>query len=284
MIAWSRRRTLLAGLAIIALTNAIALGGVIYNRSGQPDSVLDLTQREAPQHYSGISGRENSGMALTLRWRVIGEQRENIYSYSNYDAPVWLDEAKLRELGFDVEKLHAASRRQFNYERQLPRDALIVLELDGAAYQSSLRRIRENAARQEELRLANPGKSEFERRAKDANDLVHTEELKESRLFAIDAGTDAAQLRAKFPDRTRYVIVRGRVRAAISGTTKEAKAVGYVTKLDVGEINVPKLWRAVFRETKDAYMLEPSFPYQVKVAFGRRLEPWILTAARSGAQ
>ena len=33
---WSRKYTLVAGLGLIAMTNAIALFGVVYNRSGAP--------------------------------------------------------------------------------------------------------------------------------------------------------------------------------------------------------------------------------------------------------
>ncbi|MFL6653087.1 MAG: DUF4824 family protein, partial [Sulfurifustaceae bacterium] len=52
MIAWSRKRTLLAGIALIAATNAVALVGVAYNRSGEPSSVLKLTERELALPYS----------------------------------------------------------------------------------------------------------------------------------------------------------------------------------------------------------------------------------------
>ena len=74
MIAWSRRRTLLAGIALILAVNAVALAGVAYNRSGEPDSVLRLTERELQASYGWHGSAENSGAALTLRWRVPVEE------------------------------------------------------------------------------------------------------------------------------------------------------------------------------------------------------------------
>ena len=64
---WSRRHTLIAGIALIALTNAVALIGVWYNRSGEPESALRLTQRElAPPYWRGVD-RESGGLELRPR-------------------------------------------------------------------------------------------------------------------------------------------------------------------------------------------------------------------------
>ena len=56
---WSRKYTLVAGLGLIVLTNAIALFGVVYNRSGAPEATLRLTQRELRTPYRWYGGREN---------------------------------------------------------------------------------------------------------------------------------------------------------------------------------------------------------------------------------
>ena len=70
MMRWSRAHTLIAGAALIVLTNAIALVGVAYNRSGEPDSTLTLTRRELQMSYRWWRDRENSGIALRLLWRM----------------------------------------------------------------------------------------------------------------------------------------------------------------------------------------------------------------------
>ena len=43
---WTRGHTLAIGIALIVLTNAVALGGVWWNRSATPESALTLSQRE----------------------------------------------------------------------------------------------------------------------------------------------------------------------------------------------------------------------------------------------
>jgi len=61
---WSRKHTLIIGIALMALTNAVALIGVAYNRSGEPESELRLTQRElAAPYWRGID-RESGGIEL----------------------------------------------------------------------------------------------------------------------------------------------------------------------------------------------------------------------------
>ena len=43
---WSRWHTRFTGLALIAVVNGIAISGVAYNRSGEPESKLRLSERE----------------------------------------------------------------------------------------------------------------------------------------------------------------------------------------------------------------------------------------------
>ena len=291
MIAWSRKRTLIAGVGLILITNAIALLGVAYNRRSPPESLLRLTQREVRPSYAAWGIRENSGIAVAVQWRVVSGEREDLndlaFSYGSYGgAPVWLDQAKLRELGFDVSEGEDPDRGRRSYGRQLPREALLVLEYDGPAYQRSLQRVREYAARQEELRLANPGKKEFEERAKRANEYVQHEERDNSRLFAIDAGLDASALRGNYPDTSRYAIVHGRVRLDVGGVAQKFKLTGYVSELGIDEINVPKPFRAVFEGMSEQRFAPypTSWPYEVTVAIGKRLEPWITAASRTSPQ
>jgi hypothetical protein len=71
---WTRRHTLIAGLALILLTNAVALLGVYQNRSGEPESMLTLTQRELQQPYGWGMARENSGISLRINWFLFRRQ------------------------------------------------------------------------------------------------------------------------------------------------------------------------------------------------------------------
>jgi len=288
MIAWSRKRTLIAGVALIAATNAIALCGVAYNRSGVPDSTLKLTQRELPRSYSYFDGTENSGMALTLHWRAPIRDRADseplTTSYRSYGGSIdWFDQAKLSELGFDVSRpVDTEPGRRF-YGRALSREVLLVLELEGQAYRQALAAVHAYAARQEKLRAANPGKKEFEDRARRGAELLKQEERDGSRLFAIDAGVDLAVLRAKYPDRSKYAIVRGLVRPLVDWDEKTPQLSGYVSDLSINDVNVPKDLRKHLPGARNGYVLPPSSPYEITLAIGKRLEPWIMAVSRPAA-
>jgi len=281
-LAWSRERTLAAGIALIALTNAIALGGVTYNRSGEPESVLKLTQREvlAPHGYG--FDREGGGLQLFVSWRVLSTDTDETFYWNFQGAPEWLDESKLASLGFDVSPPPAARRAAWRYDRQLPREALIVLELDGPAYQKALERARERAAK-EAAKGAETGKTGPETPAAQAALFLKNEETSNSRLFAVDVGRDAQALRAKYPDRTRYAIVQGKVRPSYqSGRGKDARWTGYIEVIENARVNVPLEFRkAVESAPRSIPLATPagSGPaFEVTVAFGKRFEPWIIAA------
>lgn len=272
---WTHRSALLAGLALLATTNLVALGGAAYNRSGEPDSVLSVSQRELRPSYSGVREKENSGLSLQLRWRVLEQDessRYSIYGREGGGAPAWLDDAKMASLGF--EPLPAASQPGADVRRRhpLPRDVLVVLEFDGPARQQALDRARGAARKVEEKNERGEGK-------KDAEEIVFWEERLSSRLFAVDAGLDPAALRAKYPDRQKYVIVRGRVRQDWWG---RATAGGRIDRLLADEINVPLELRAAFdgiRPDRDAQPEGEARTVQARLAFGQRLEPWLVEAA-----
>lgn len=285
MITGARTRSLLAGLALILATNAAALMGVAYNRSGKPESMLMLTQRELALPYSSEFGHENSGLALRLRWRVSGQVG---------DPPAWLDQAKLAALGFDVSKPVATPEGRRYYAKLLPRQVILVLELDGPAYQAALEHARQHLAQAEASLETNARDQEFKQRAQDAKAQFDQEEHQDSRLFVIDAGLDVAALRARYADRTRYALVRGRIQPWVIQKEGRAELSGYVDGLSVSEVNVPLTYRPIFEPSRresaprtlqallgkaqdNRYTRSPR--YEVSVAFGKRLEPWMTGAS-----
>jgi hypothetical protein len=256
MKASSRVRYLIAGVALILLTNVIALGGVAYNRSGNPESALKLTQRELGDPYKLGLRNENSGMDLILQWRVLNEG-ENITPYAvgvsigNFGgSPKWLDEAKLADLGFDVLKLENRRKDSIRFNPRLSKEVLLVLEFSGKAYQRTIEIARQSVAKEEALALANPGKKEFEQRAKMAQSRLEYEENKSSRLFVIDAGTDLGTLRAKYPDNAHYAIVHGLIQPEIDERGMRPKISGYISHLSVASINVPLELRQAFKSNQ----------------------------------
>ncbi len=272
MMKWSHALT--AGSAIVLLTNAVALGGVAYNRSGEAESQLQLTQRDL-QHSTWRSGKDNSGITLSLNWRI--EQAEfNEFNFGMYSSrwgmPVWLDKAKMAELGFDVEKLAGTAEYGRHYQASQPKEVLLVLELNDRAYQHHLQRAGEYVEESRKLLAASPANAEMQRKARNAEENYKHELEKGSRLFAIDAGLDLQTLRAAYPDRARYAIVHGLIRPTTTQVKNETRIGGNVTELHAGLINVPLGYRQVFSDPAS---------YEVTVAFGKRLEPWIVAASRS---
>lgn len=289
MSKWTRTHTLVAGTVLILATNAVALLGVAYNR-GEAESTLTLTQRELHLPYSWGFKNENSGIALELQWRSLAEEREDLYGlqagYSGFGRePEWLDKATLTALGFDLSKPEDTPQGRMHYEKLLSKEVLLVLELDGPAYRTALERMQQHRQKEAALLDANPGKKEFEERVKSAKRALYQEERINSRLFVIDAGLDAAGLRAKYPDRHRYAIVHGQIQPRLVETKHKPKLVAYISGLSITQVNVPTLYRRIFEPLLESARINQYdavvTPYQVSVAFGKRLEPWITDATGS---
>lgn len=281
MTTWSRKKTFVAGLAIILVVNVVALGGVAYNRSGDPESILHLSQRELQVPYEWGNGAENSGVAVSIMWRVLTDETENLFDsfnpyWSSGGSPAWLDKGKLAVLGFAVDQLSAND--DVPYSRQQSKEMFLVLELDGPEYQKALERTTQYAAHVEQVNIANIGNKDAAERIKSAKEQLEREQRDNSRLFVIDAGLDAVPLRAKYPDLAHYAVVRGKVRPQPIFRQKERHIGGYITSLSISEINVPVEFRQglklpVRRTWMDHNNSTGSF--EAEVAFGKRLEPWI---------
>lgn len=289
MRTWSRARTLLTGAGLILITNAVILLGVASNRTGRPESTLKLTQRELslPSAW-GFEG-ENNGIALRLQWRVLrGERDGDLGPWIGYPGmggePAWLNKAKLASLGFDMSFPEDTPEGRRHYERLLPREVMLVLEQDGAAYQSLLARTRARAARQESLSSAHPKDKQLKEQAKEVRKWLALEENENSRLFVVDAGLDAKALRAQYPDRARYAVVRGQVRSYLSIEDKRARILGRVSDVSIDNVNVPLTFRHVFEwmlKYRESERCKDALRYEVSVAYGSRFEPWVIAAAGS---
>jgi len=258
---------------MIIATNAVALFGVAYNRSGTPDSELRLSERELSAPYAWGLRKENSGLSLSLVWRA-GEP------YGSMAA--WLDRAKLSELGFDMSQPAATSARRRYYETVRSKEVYLVLELAGPAYQAALDAARKRAEDDRAKSLAQPGDARLKMQATTSVQQLYHEERDASRLFAVDAGLEAGALRAKYPDRSRYAIVRGRVRPVVQAGG--ARVGGYVTAVINDRVNVPLDMRKAFEGVPPrSYGFPGRYTgpgFEATVAFGMRLEPWLVGVVR----
>ncbi len=283
MMSRSRKGILLAGVGLILAANAVALGGAAWNRSGDPESTLRLTERELRVVGGPDLDRENSAMSLRLRWRTLGQRAgpaddfpDGRYAWGG--APKWLDAAKLAELGFGTARKRVRGGRE--HDAIPAKEVFLVLELDGPAYQAALERARQDNQR---AKAAQAGARDPEGESKRAAQRLRREESTSSRLFVIDAGLDAGALRARYPDRARHAIVRGQVRPYWDTRADATGAlVGHVVGPSVGEIHVPlefqpSLASAGERASQGEDAQQPR--REITVAFGRRLEPWITAVA-----
>lgn len=279
----SHRRVLWLGIGLIAVVNAIALGGAAWNRS-VAESRLLLSERELRPPYVWEGRSEDSGVALALEWRVSGRDWDATDVYEGMPGPLepdWLTTDKLRELGFDVDPPRADAGRATHRSRS--RRVLLVLELAGPAHarviadrQASLRRAQARAK-------ALPADAELAQAAKHAVVALRDERQTASRLFVVDVGLDAKPLRARYPDRSRHAIVRGSVALSWSRDKNRAWSADAtvaelaVSRLHLSRAQVEALGPAGRPREHDAVA---SLPFTAEVAFGRRLEPWVESLRR----
>jgi hypothetical protein len=270
----SSRGLFALGFVLLIATNAIVLSGVAANRSGEPESRIILTEREL--QMPGKVHEENSGLALQLTWRTLpGTKDEN--DYYNERTPGWLGADKLTELGFALDDKPSLTG-ETTYQRQpISREVFIVLEYDGEPYREAVHRA-EMALEKEQKALAlNPGGESLRRKVEWAEERVQRERTEETRLFAIDAGLDADRLREKYGDRTRYIITTGLVRPLYLSTESRDAVAGYISRLSVSSIHVPLNLRRTLPSRSNSPKSIGAPRYQVNLAFGKRLEPWILS-------
>lgn len=290
---WQRRHTVLAGLAIIVLSNAVVLGGVAYNRSGEPEATLRLTERELDSAEWGALQSEKSGLAMRLSWRTPAVTLKNEDPADSIDRSAfnrnanWLNQAKLAELGFDVRADVSHATDEERDRRAVEKQVYLVLEFDGPAYQSSLKWTEEQVER-----IRNRSPAARHQPTQDpveyALNALERERNRNSRLFVVDAGLDPAVLRQKYPDRTRYAVVSGRVRPSYWRAGSDRRPVtGYVSAVNIDDINVPLELRPVFEGRQPTRWNsrggdQPGFA--ATIVYGRRLEPRMVDAVKTAAK
>jgi len=259
------------GFVLLAVTNWMLLGQVTANRQGQADARLWLTERELPK-ISWLKW-ENSAMELRLNWRTLSRGGAD----SDDRMPVWLSGKKLEELGFrfaDGQMANPAHHRP-----SLSRDVFLVLEYNGLAYREALRRAQQAVENEEDKLRANPGDKEAVSARQQAKKRIRSEELSQSRLFAVDAGTDPDQLRAVYSDPARFIIVPGLVTLRYRTEGNREWASGVITLIHGNEVHVPLELRRVLEpilRQSDRSSREGTAPrYAVELVFGSRRQPWI---------
>jgi hypothetical protein len=281
------RRGFVIALVVVAVVNIGVLGGVMRNRSGEPEATVLLDERELERLPVD---RENSALQLRLRYQNAAfDEGPGAASAEDALAPRFLDEARLAALGFDCSASAADEGAASFYRSVLPRPAFIVFSIGGPEWERQVaawqqrhgQRIEEQIARGDLTGQAiNSARTEIAEAPK-----------RLSRLMPVDAGRDAATLRSAHPDRARFLILPGVVRLHFveRGQPGGPSVYGYLINVFPPLLTVPRELRApldALREPpsdrrpgrapgRGLAMLDRAPRYEVKVSVGRALQPWI---------
>jgi Domain of unknown function (DUF4824) len=250
-----RRLGLLPGLALVVAANAVVLARVAWNR-GAVDARVELTERELSLPYA--KDDEDTGLEVRLRWRQPDRELES--------TTPWLGRDTLRSLGFDVSMPPDDPKAESFYRHALPREAFVVLEMEGPAWKQWFEAYKQERSTPEAQGCC--------------QESLEKEERMGSRLFAVTAGRDARALRTAYPDRGRYLVLPAEIRAAVRRQSPDGPPVldGDAELRSGRAVQVPLPLRPVL----DAVRREPADPqgrkaprYRFTLATGRRCEPWL---------
>jgi len=256
--------------ALLIMANAYVLGGVFYNRSGAPDAVVELTGRELQEPYALF--KENNAMSLRFQWNVLGRETDyDDYYYTYSRAPEWLDQTKLKSLGFDVK----TDKKTIHGWNAISKQVFMVLELDGPAFRTAVERAEKGLEKIRAEYENDPGSKRLKEKFKQWKRRLKRLKEKDSRLFVIDAGLDPGVLRRRYANRSRFIITPGivKIRPNYGRNAKPITPMGYINQLSVQSVHVP----FKFSRTLETIKSRRQKDYRVKVAYGKRFEPWILS-------
>jgi len=265
---------LLAAAGLLVVSNAFVLAHVAMNRSGEPDSEMQLTAREL-QYYGGRS--DESSMVLMLRWTNSAPEYP---PGPPRDAPGWFDEKKLKELGFDLSVPASSPKAARFYDNLRSREIFVALEYDGPAWEA-WRNDREPRLETEGSygpQVTLPDRVEIERQTT-------------PRLITVDVARGSAELRRKYPDRKRVMILQALVRAklepeqraSLTAPLRPAYLRGAITRLAIESIIVPRpLSRRLEGQSYTPWTYDGNRvkiqqpPYSVTLRIGSKYEPWVV--------
>ena len=276
-----RRYGLILAAVLVLIVNAFVLIGVAYNRSGNPDSQVVLTERELRlPHYLWRSERENTGIWLNLDW--------NRYDYilpeeGTHDPYTWFDKTMLENLGFDCTLSAENSKAPDYYYRMLPRRVYAVLEIGGRAWNDwkSIQK-KKLAALEEGSRTGRIPEKEYQKERGRIESTIKNS----SRLFVVNVGKEPESLRLRYPDRRRYIITPALAGVHLVSSSDESekktpkRVQGYVREILIDRIHVPLSKKIPLEKvlTDETYKRgeDGRTHYEVTLQYGKRYEPWIV--------
>jgi len=261
-----RRTGLWWAAALVVVSNLGAMGFAAFNRSGEPEAVLELTERELR-----LPPKQAENTALTLE--LVFERPRPAGPLRPPREAGWFDRAKLQSIGFDCSRPVTPENASY-YRVRPPRSTYAALEYEGEAWRRQMAEPLPEPAQAGTVgpdgtrRLTGPQESLEDR-------------PRQSHLVVIDVGNDPAALRQRYPDRRRVAIVEATAELRFVNNPGQAPFLaGRVMSVLPGEFNVPREWLGLLgrlqTERAAATWPPPHDPrYRATVKWGRHLEPWI---------
>jgi hypothetical protein len=241
------KRSLLLPFVLPPLVTAVVLIAVAWNRAEALAPIV-LSERELSLRPRSD---DNSVATFYLQW----QQR------TSRDGQI--DCAKLQALGLSC-RVAPADRDAARHDgRTLPRRAFVAFELAGPAWEALMaERVKEvESATQRGVPLHMNADKDLRERS--------------SRLVAVDADRDAAVLRHRYPDSSRYLVTAAVVRVVLMAPPREQPyVIGVIDRVDPGELHVPRDLATQLPPPTTAPEAERP-GYRVSVRYGARVEPWI---------
>jgi len=242
-----KRILILSAGVIVLITQVSALVSVSQNRRDTRGGTVELTEREL---HLPRADSESTAIFLELEWDTITAPEDR------RRAPLWLDAAKLSELGFDCHIPMTDPQAAAYYKSLAARPVFVVLEYEGQAWKN-----------------APPDRRQ------------------QTRLFAIDAGRKADKLREQYPDMNRFIIAQGLVGLIYQDRSipdykllPQPRLQGRIDRIMPNQIFVPLPYSKTLQglrgrnnSTQDPDERAPRFA--ATISWGRHHEPWV-TAIR----
>lgn len=277
------RKTIIAAVTLLLLTNIVVLAGIAYNRSGKPLVSIELSERELPVTRSYGLDDENSATSLTLEWHSLDpdDDTDKLYAYVSSRTPEWLDNEKLIALGFDINKFNNNADRYRYRTGQLATEVILVLEYNGQAYRQALAGAQSRADKLRVEMESNPDDENLATRYKNIEKRLQRLQQSESRLYVIDAALSREALLQKYTGNGEYLFAKGE----IGLYWNDDVITGHIRRLSIPQTHVP----LPFSRPLAALVSGDDYPspdttgtqprYKVRLNFGKRLEPWIESVA-----
>ncbi|QBG36123.1 DUF4824 family protein [Litorilituus sediminis] len=259
------KKYLIIGLTILLGTNLVVLGGVAYNRMGTPTAQLTLTERELSLPYTRGEYQENSGISLSINWRIPSKEGADYLPYNARTIDISKEE--LSTLGFDLDN------NEDNYWRE-SKELYWVFEFDGDLHKAEIAKA--EAHYQKAVAAFNEQADDTtKRRKKESKASLAREKNSNSRLFFIKASADYDSLAREYAKQSNILIVAGLAKPYYNSSDKSYHL--RLQHLSVRNIMIPLEYTDILSTLARPDGRDANPPrYSVTVSWGNRLEPRVV--------